>query len=129
MFSSAPLTALCAGAPHIELCQQCTGSCGKLSHGYMIPHEDMGGLPTGAILHEGSSAQCIDNFCVPKAVKDPWGLCTAIQQDSNLLHGMKRKLMSAVRPLSSCSEGRAMSACFSLEAWLHHHTHCCVLSA
>ena len=92
-----------AGAPHIELCQQCTGSCGKLSHGYMIPHEDMGGLPFGAILSEGTSAQCVDSFCVPKAVKDPWGLCTAIQQDASLLHGMKRRLMSAVRQAASIS--------------------------
>ena len=80
----------------------------------MIPQSDMGGLPYGSVLSAGTAAYCMDSFCVPKAVKDPWGLCTALQEDSSLLHGMKRKLMSVVRPVLAtflhCSWAGARSA-------------------
>ena len=110
----------------MELCQQCTGSCGKLAHGYMIPQKDMGGLPFGSVLGAGTPAYCVDSFCVPKAVRDPWGLCTAVQQDSTLLHGMKRRLMSAVRPfVNACSQPCSVAEHHMLNASAACYCCCC----
>ena len=87
----------------------------------MIPENDMGGLPFGAVLGAGSPAYCTDSFCVPKPVRDPYGLCMAVQQDASLLHGMKRKLMSVVRPRASAPSSHASGEAMRAHARLHAH--------
>lgn len=77
----------------MSLCQACSSSisCGVLDDEFVVPMDNLAGLPFGTVFPPKSSLQCRLDVCVPAHVADPQSLCKMVS-DEALFYRTRRLL-------------------------------------